>query len=375
MINKEKILFYLYALVFITFPFGFLVTIGSDNSARITVLDISVILFVIASVFLGKVQKKVNFNKEIKLFLFASLLTIALHVFINPTNSVYVSLLYFIRISFYFLFYIKSTALFNKQSAITINRILFFVGYTLSIIGLIQYQVYPDLRNLLYLGWDPHYYRLFSTLFDPNFAGIILVLTFFQYLFLLKYRINTRSKTLDLIVLTVLLFSIYLTRSRSAYISLAAGLVFYVWLLKKISWKLTGLLITVLLVANFLPKPPVDVFDLLRITSSVSRINNWKQAFIEGINNPLIGIGFSKARFSDSSFLYVFAATGILGIAAFINLWVKIIAFGLNKDKELTVISLILLVSSFFNNTLFYPFVAVWFFAFLSSSVSRFSRR
>ena len=56
---------------------------------------------------------------------------------------------------------------------------LFGFGTTLSFFGLVQYVLYPELRNVSYLGWDPHYYRLFSTLFYPNFVGILIVITFF----------------------------------------------------------------------------------------------------------------------------------------------------------------------------------------------------
>ena len=44
--------------------------------------------------------------------------------------------------------------------------------------------VYPDLRNLWYLGWDPHYYRVFATLLDPNYVGILLVLTIFVWIYI-----------------------------------------------------------------------------------------------------------------------------------------------------------------------------------------------
>lgn len=375
MIDKDKLIFYLYTLVFITLPFGLLVTLGKDSGTRVTLLDVSVIVFIIASSFVKRKTKNIPFTKEMKLFLFISLLTLTLQAVFTPTHSLYISLLYFIRLSLYFLFYIKSFSLVTSKNALFINRMLFISGYTLSLIGLIQYQVYPDLRNLLYLGWDPHYYRLFSTLFDPNFAGIIIVLTFFQYVFLLKYRKNTRSKLLDAVVLSVLLFSIYLTRSRSAYISLISGLVLYTFLIKNISMKVIGIAAGILLFANLLPKPPLDVFDLLRITSSVSRLNNWKEAILLGLKNPLLGIGFSNARFSDSSLLYVFAATGVFGLFAYLKLLIRIITFGLTKDKELVTLTGVLVISSLFNNTLFYPFSAVWFFAFLVSSVSRASRR
>ena len=101
-------------------------------------------------------------------------------------------------------------------------RGLYGVGIGFGILGLMQFFLYPDLRNLMYLGWDPHYYRLFSTLLDPNFVGIILVLTLILGCGLWKKK----QKNFFLMIGQLIGFvSLLLTYSRSSYVSFAMAVV------------------------------------------------------------------------------------------------------------------------------------------------------
>ena len=62
-------------------------------------------------------------------------------------------------------------------------------GSLIVLLGFIQLMFYPALRNLYYLGWDEHLYRMFSTFLDPNFAGAFFVLfTLFVIDMSLRYK-------------------------------------------------------------------------------------------------------------------------------------------------------------------------------------------
>lgn len=364
-----KFLFY---CIFVMFPFGLVINIPFGERGKISLIDLAVLLFVLVSLIKGKkIEKKLFLKKQILLFMFISLLTITINLVFKNSNTATIDIFYFVRISLYSLFYIRVISLFKKVEALRINKTLLICGVIFSIFGLMQYLLYPDLRNLVYLGWDPHYYRLFSTLFDPNFAGIILVLTFFQFIFLDSDRQTKSFSVFNIGIMFILLVSIYLTRSRSAYLSLLTGLLALLFAKNYINRRLVALIGFIILSSSLNPKPPISVLDVFRVASSVYRINNWLFAFKTGFANFISGVGFSNARFSDSSFLYVFAATGIFGLISYLKIWINILKLGFNKDRQLFIVALILISSSFFNNTLFYPFVAVWFFAFLASSVIR----
>lgn len=365
----DRLIFY---SIFAVFPLGFSIYLPIGNQGKIPLIDIAVFLFILASLVNKKHIKKIFLKKQILIFLFVSLLAIAINMILKNQNTT-TDLFYFIRISVYFLFYIRIFSVFTRKNAFTINWVLLISGSIFSAFGILQYLLYPDLRNLVYLGWDPHYFRLFSTVFDPNFAGIIIILTFFQLIFIIASDKKSVFRFIYPFVLIMLLVAIYLTRSRSAYLSFISGMLVLIFFKKYINPMLIGLTTIIILLSSFIPKPALNVLDTFRVASSMSRVNNWLIALKLGFSNILTGVGYSQARFSDSSLLYIFCATGIFSLITFLNILFKIFQFSLKKDKQLLVVTVVIIVSSFFNNTLFYPFVAVWFFAFLASSVIRYS--
>ena len=92
--------------------------------------------------------------------------------------------LYLIRLTVYILFLISLRLTFQKKP-MALRMLVTTLGLLYVWFGLIQYAFLPDTRFLFNLGWDDHYYRLMSTLLDPNFAGMIFVLTF-AYIYSLK---------------------------------------------------------------------------------------------------------------------------------------------------------------------------------------------
>lgn len=116
------------------------------------------------------------------LFIFLGICLVSLLVNIVHLNqtSFLISLLYSVRFFLYaMLFFIIKD--FDKKQKILVVKLLVFSGAIIVVGGIIQYFLYPNLRNLYYLGWDEHLYRLFSSFLDPNFAAIFisLFLTFF----------------------------------------------------------------------------------------------------------------------------------------------------------------------------------------------------
>jgi len=88
-----------------------------------------------------------------------------------------ISSLYFIRLAIYLLFFCY--LFFHlKQIKLRFNNELLFLFIAVLITSFIQYFFYPDLQNLIYLGWDPHYNRMFGVFFDTSTAAAVFGLSF-----------------------------------------------------------------------------------------------------------------------------------------------------------------------------------------------------
>jgi hypothetical protein len=237
---------------------------------------------------------------------------------------------------------------------------LYLIGFSslVAAFGLIQYLLVPDTRFLFSLNWDEHYYRLISSLFDPNFTGIILVLGL-----ILVYFYRPKAWGLYLLHLSALL----LTYSRSSYLALMAA-VLAIALLKR---KLQLLLITVavlLIALPVLPRPGGEGVKLERITSVRQRLSNYQLGLKFWRQSPVLGLGFNTLRYFrdnpashsasglDSSLIFVLATSGAAGLLAYGYLLLRLWQNSLVVKITLAA----LLVHSLFVNSLFYSFTLIW---------------
>ena len=84
-----------------------------------------------------------------------------------------VASLYFFRLVLYFSYFF-----YFKYYLPTIKKGIFLIAVLTIISTVIQYFLYPDLRNLFYQGWDPHLYRTFGVFFDTSVAAAIFGIFF-----------------------------------------------------------------------------------------------------------------------------------------------------------------------------------------------------
>lgn len=364
---------YLYRILLLTiviFPFGQILKLTLFSQVKVSLLDALSAIFVLIGFVSGfRIKNKFRpfLRKPGLLFIGFSLLSLLIASFKLPLADILQGLFYLTRFTIYFFFYLQLVWFFNnnKNRKEIVSKGLLLAGSCVAVFGILQYFIYPDLRNLLYLGWDPHYYRLFSTFFDPNFTGLILVLTLIQFIFW-DFGKKQKNKLIYFILFFITTTALILTRSRSAYIALFGGLVLL--FLKAVKLRkefILGLITAVVLVA-LIPKPNVDVFNLFRLNSAVARVNNWKWSLRIGVENPLFGQGFGILRFPDSSFLYVWAGTGISGCLFFVWMWIKIFKLAFLRKTQLLISVAVIFISSWFNNTFFYPWVLYWLFLMLA---------
>jgi hypothetical protein len=266
--------------------------------------------------------------------------------------------------------------------------------------GFIQYLFIPDTRFLSVLGWDDHYYRLISTVFDPNFAGIILTIVLLWLLddgLLRRWsrKWDAHLRKLRILFITLLLVGIGLTFSRASYLSLVMGLITYLYLSlrnKKLSFvnllsslktstakktgvvviTAVGLLITFGFYFSSLPLSGEGV-DLTRTTSIEARIKVASRS-ITSLNNFqwLLGRGLfireqfppapnrldypDHAQFPSNIIVLAVTQLGLVGTAVLISILLKS-RKNLTLSKSSVAIIVAVLIHSMFNNTIFQPFV------------------
>lgn len=261
------------------------------------------------------------------------------------------------------------------------------LGLAFSFFGLVQYFLYPDLRNLSYLGWDPHYQRLFSTLFDPNFTGLLLGLSIILGIGLMRIYKSLRPIIFGILLTEV--WALVLTYSRSAYLAFLIGLLPLFLRFKK---PVVTIFLAAIIFFVFLPKGGSEGTKIERVSTITSRLANASEAFTIAQTSPLFGVGFNAYGFvrlgelentsspshaqagADNSFLFIFATTGLLGLAAFLFLVAKIFrTFFFRKQGSQGLVSQIVIatvlaifVHAFFVNSLFYPWVMLWMWMLLA---------
>jgi O-antigen ligase len=289
------------------------------------------------------------------------------------------SSLYLLRFILYYFIYL--TVLASPYSSLWWISGYFISGIIFIFFGYIQYFIWPDLRSLTILGWDPHYYRLTSTFLDPNFAGLYIVL-----FLLLGFQIFAK-KRLKLILLSIfMIIALYLTHSRSSYMAFLGAFTVWAYLTRKYIIIL-GLMVLIIFLI-ILPKGRLDVTDLYRRDTAIARVVNWQKSVEFIKKSPLIGFGFNTLKYTgpfnqvktdniplrsaggiDNSFLVVLATTGIIGFLSLLWLIYTQIKIGLstlNNKKYpgfgiVLISSLIaLMIHCIFNNSLFYPWMMVF---------------
>ena len=301
--------------------------------------------------------------KKIKItFIKPLILVFGVYLFLRA--GTFIGFLYVLRLFLYVS--VIFLVLQSKKTQLYWLKWLYCLGIGYAIIGFFQLLLYPNLRNLSYLGWDPHYYRLFSTLFDPNFVGVFMVVSLLLGLYLF---VKTKSKLQIILSQIMLVVAILLTYSRSSFVALVVGLIVFIWITKQ--WKYIFFLALIPLTIFLLPSLGGISTEIGRMWSVTARVTNWQEGIQLFIKSPIIGNGFAMRQI-DNSMLFMLVTTGIIGFAGFTNVGIYIIRLGIVLKKQLLYgayfsILAALFIHSMFVNTLFYPQILIWFWIFIGA--------
>lgn len=295
-----------------------------------------------------------------------------------------VSFLYLLRLVGYFGVYFAVSYLI-KMKKITKNQVINLLGatgVTLAIVGWFQYFLYPDLRNLYYLGWDPHYLRIFATYLDPNFLGLIFVFT----LIILFSQSDRGVNALRWLVRFFVLVTLAFTYSRSSYFAAMVVSLLATLIKRKISIALFALSILTVSIL-LLPRPSGEGVRLERLFSIRERIESWQQGLKIFTQYPILGVGFNTMRYAkikyfpevkqtlvnhsgagvENSFIFIAATTGVVGLISYTYFLYQ--AFSNSGIlSQLTILAAI--VHGLFLNSLLFPWIVMWLFLMLAADYS-----
>lgn len=265
-------------------------------------------------------------------------------------------------------------------------RVILYSLVTLLSLGFLQILFFPDMSLLTDFGFDPHKNRMFSTLLDPNFFGLMLNIGFLMSLYF--YFLKPQRKWIYFCI--AFSIGIFLTFSRSAYLALLIEILILGF------FRMRKLLIISLVIFTLLfllvPKFNERVVGGINVDKTASeRIESWKKGFSIFTEQPFIGVGFNNLRVNlekqnllktysidggnsgagvDSSLVFILATTGVIGLSVYLYFWIDI----LKKIKRQKIITSALLggllINSQFINSLFFPPIMLIYFLILGAFIA-----
>src|SRR5690606_35834701 len=122
----------------------------------------------------GAKHKKILIS--ILIFNVIAFISLLINLFWLTGMEFLISLSYLLRLNVYMSLLFIGIFNFNKLQPSLLKKAFIASSFTVVFLGFIQYFFYNDLRNLYYLGWDDHLYRMFSTFLDPNFVGLFFAM-------------------------------------------------------------------------------------------------------------------------------------------------------------------------------------------------------
>src|SRR3989344_3243260 len=343
-------------LLFVTFPLGQVLR-WEFLGGQLVVRPNDLIALVLGSIGIFKVSGPLK--KPLLIWFGAMVISLVVNVLNYAPSQILISATYIVRFILY-------SGLYFIFKDIKLNKNVFvYATLAVALAGFGQYLFIPDVSFLAQFNWDPHYYRLISTFLDPGFTGAILVLGL----------LLTRNK----FYWAVIYVALALTYSRTSFLMFMASYT-CVAIYKKSPKIFIGALVLMIATLIFLPRTFGDGTKLTRETSTLARLKNWQESVEVWTTAPVFGVGYNTYRYvtnsaieshagagADASLLLVMATTGLFGLFSFFNLLKSIFIQG--RGNVLFTASLTgVIIASFFNNTLLYPFVMEWMWILLGTS-------
>lgn len=396
--------------LFINFRFGLTLILFALLCGQLTRISLSfggsVVLndilmpLLIFTWFLGGLRKKEIFvyrtpiSWPFGLFILIASFSLLLNPFgLLPSEILQSSAYLFRFITNGLVFYLVVDTIKEEKAWRKFYSLAIWIGLLFALLGFLQLVFIPSFEFMTKYGWDPHLNRLLSTFFDPNYAGGFLVLVCCLVLGRMLFEENKATKGMLFYAFAFLFLAIVFTYSRSTYLAFFVGMM-VIGLLR--SWRLLLFGCLAILIAFFsFPRLQTRILGgfSLDVTAKM-RLESYNQAKEIIQDYPYLGVGYNTLRFVredygqvqdprqhaaggfDSSFLTIWATTGIIGLLVYLWLCFTILKEGFkifwdkNAPPVLRGLALGifagfsgLIVHSQFVNSLLYPHIMMylWF--------------
>ncbi len=380
---------------------------GSFTGINVYFHDIFIFIWLVGFVLTEKINLKfsktslkkiVSSFKIESIFIGISITGIALNVLINND---WVSLLYVLRFGSYILFFLSLRYLVTKKQirASDIRFKFFGAGAIILFLGFLQLILIKDTRFLAILGWDDHFNRLISTIFDPGFTGLIFVITLMFFYSLSKIDHNFKifeGKLINSIISLWFLVGIALTFSRASYLALFVALLSLGVLNRKVIATSIFKIVFFVFIILLIPKPGGEGVDLSR-TSTITARRSAIAYQLDSVTPKTLLIGnglFSKqnrlaqnglaqnrletnefipshSRMPDNFLVNLLLSTGQIGTAIAIFIIFKWVIKISKQDPELGSAIIATLVHAQFSNSIFQPFILLMLLGGIASLKSK----
>lgn len=306
------------------------------------------------------------------LFRFMAIVAISLVVAYMryPVQTWTIGLLYVGRLVLYGAFGFSLIA-FVRKHIVQRSEILglsLFTTTLIAIAGLFQYVVIPDVRVLRFTGWDDHYFRVISTLLDPSFTGIIILIGFF-----ISLQFFVKKRSAHIVLIAILHFAaLLLTYSRASFVALGVALIFLALQYNSLRKGVFLIFCVGIVGVLLLPRPASEGARLERLASVRARTvntvnalqqlspitlligNGWYLTNADRQSNNTITV-ISHSSSPDNSFLHVLQSTGIGGLIALVVFGYAL--FRSSKSLSLRTSLVVISIASLMNQVLFYPWI------------------
>jgi O-antigen ligase len=336
------------------------------------------------------VQKKIVISPvDIVLFIFAGTTFVSLLYSLTwiRLDDWLVSSFYWFRLAAY-LFLYQLTVELKEQVRSKFAVILPLLITFFATAGLLQFLVFPDFSKYVQHGWDPHYYRVLSTFFDPNYAGLFLVFGFLYLLNVLYKQFNQPQTLQTSIILTQVLLvgaALTLTFSRSSYLAYALAMLIFAWFKdKRIIFMM--IIFGVIIFAT-VPRVRNRVVGALNLDQTAQlRLLDYQKSWQIIQDHPILGVGFNTLRYAkeeyglfrdkrgvnqpsghagagaDNSFLFIWSTGGIISLISLLGVLIFFVwQSWFSPDRAFLLATLAAwVVHAQFVNSLFYIPILSW---------------
>lgn len=296
---------------------------------------------------------QIKINKFIIAFLIFNILSTLYSFYLYQGVYLQNNLKGILRIVKYFLFLAVIMGISSKQKSF--NRII-FVFWLASVVicldALFQNFTGTDLFRHKTLIKDDYLRRLSAAFVHPNDFGAYLITIIPGYIGLIYYLKKNWHKIIAFSSLLLLLFCLFRTGSRGAWLGFVIAMLIFM-ILKK-----DKILISIILIF-FVSSPfllPKNTLERVKSSFNASDGTAWerKQIWTGAINifkqHPLVGFGpntfsdnfpkykpkeYPDLRYAHNSYLQMLAEIGIIGLTIFLSIIFLILKTGFNAFQKL----------------------------------------